>query len=226
MGQGEQGVVADVRAAVAPPARPHLRHDGGEVGRHVMRSPAVNGRVEEVDRRGCGVLVGVDEHEAVTGGFRHPVEQIADQVAFGRVERRDAAPGLDVVEDHVHQQRGLTGAGRAERVHVVAAVRQRDPDPSARAGVGDADHLAAQAVPLVERHQIEPALRAGAGPSSVVVDVVHRVLQTVGRLSSGSSSGFGTSGLGGAGSGRRVAGPVRKTSRPPGRRREAAAGRP
>ena len=116
---------------------------------HVVRAAAVHVRVEQVDRRWRLRLVRVDDHEAVAAVGGEHVEQVADEVALGRVERGHAPPGLDVVEDHPQQQRRLAGAGRAEQMQVVAAVGQGDPDADAGAGVG------------VRRSPCRPSLPAG-----------------------------------------------------------------
>jgi len=114
---------------------------------YVVRAAAVHRRVEQVDRRWRRVLVRVHDHETVAAPGGQHVEQVADQVTLRGVERGHPASGLHVVADHVLQQHGLAGAGRAADVDVVAAVRQRDADPDAGAGVGYADHLSAQPVP-------------------------------------------------------------------------------
>src|SRR6266536_984384 len=168
----------------------------------------MRGGVEQVDRRWRLGLVWVHDDEAVaTVGGQH-VEQVADQVALGRVERGHPTPSLDIVEDHVLQQHRLTGTGGATDVDVMPAVRQGDPDPHAGAGVRYADDFAAQAVPLVGGYQIEALaarLRRAAGVGVLDWFGRHGALHTVGGLSSLSLlSGSGdTRGLAGVRRGRR-----------------------
>ena len=68
---------------------------------HVVRAPAVCGRIQQVDCRWCVRLVRVHDDQAVAAVGGQDVEQVADQVAFGGVERGDAPSGFDVVEDQV-----------------------------------------------------------------------------------------------------------------------------
>ena len=113
MGEGEQTVVADVGGTVAPPPRPHLRHDRGDGGGHVVRGATVTAGSSRLIAGGAFVSSG----STIPAGPRS--RRAAGRAGRGSgrpcgVERRHAAPGLDVVEDHPQQQAGLAGAGRAE----------------------------------------------------------------------------------------------------------------
>ena len=121
----EQGEAGDAHDVVHP-RPPRLGEDVPEDGHEVVDDQVGVVAFEGVEGGRVG-LVGVEDDDLVRQPGGDAVEDVEDHVAV-RVDDDGAAPGEDVVDGHVDQQRRLPGAGRPDHVRVVAGVddRQRD----------------------------------------------------------------------------------------------------
>ena len=100
--QGEAGGAEHVVGAGSPEGGEDRAEDPDQV---VDGEVGVGPRQDVQDRGGVGVL-GVDEHGAGLGAGGEPVAEVGDQVALG-VDDHHPAPGVDVGEDEVGEQRRL-----------------------------------------------------------------------------------------------------------------------
>ena len=126
------------------------------------------GGVEDVEGRRCLDLRGVEDHQPVSAALREPGQDVGDEVALG-VEHRYSAPGLDVGEDQVDEERRLPGAGGADDVGVVAGVGNAECDPTCRSRVGVAERLGSEASRVIDRKDGDAlGLRGVAAGASAV----------------------------------------------------------
>jgi hypothetical protein len=135
--QGEAAGPQDVVDAGSPVGDPDAVQDADQV---------VDGQVGVVAFQGVqggwgGPLVGVQQHQPRQGPLGEPLEEVADEVAFGVDHHHPTAFG-DVVEGEVGDQGRLARPGRPQQVDMVAGVRGREPDRPGRAEVGVAQRLA------------------------------------------------------------------------------------
>src|SRR5712692_1079050 len=120
--QGEAGGAQDVFEARSPMSLEDAPKDANEMVDDEVLLDTL-GNLQHVEPRQVARVDGVEEDHLALAARRRPEpsEDVGDEVAL-RVDDHRAAPGRDVAEDEVGEQRGLAAAGRTHDVEVVAGV--------------------------------------------------------------------------------------------------------